>query len=99
MSEFKATFNDQTTNFGASAGTVVYGLKGDKGDPGPTGPVGPQGPIGETGPAGPRGPMGATGIGALISADIDAAGNLVVVVSDSVEMAINENGELEVTYG
>ena len=99
MSDFNVHFNDQGTTFNADTGNVVYGLKGDKGDPGPVGPVGPQGPIGETGPAGPRGPMGATGIGALISADIDAAGNLVVVVSDSVEMEINEDGELEVTYG
>lgn len=87
----------------------IQGPRGETGARGPAGiqgPQGEQGPRGETGPAGPQGPKGDPGD---ITTALDACFlQFSVVGADLVlnytslpdaDFSINENGELEITYG
>ncbi|HIA03885.1 MAG TPA: collagen-like protein [Myxococcales bacterium] len=58
--------------------------QGPQGDAGPKGDIGPKGDTGDVGPSGEAGPIGKAGSNGLsvVSADINSAGELEVVLSD-----------------
>ena len=70
------------------------GPAGDVGPAGPQGPVGPQGPEGPVGPQGPEGPVGPQGPEGPVGPAGGAAGPVVAVESDTIDLSTTTTSQL-----